>query len=311
LALNNTFASEPLYVTNTSPLAGLLGLPAQRTAASETPGSFTVAMHAGVASHYVSKQTPTEELHIDGETASVVLDARYGFAPRWDVQLELPWIQHSRGQLDSVIDSWHDLWGTSTGGRSSSPPDQLRYYYRAPDNAFDLPDKVSGVGDITLALNRELMRTEKSLLSARLGYKFASGRESNFLGSGGDDVFISLNVSGVDLGGWPLGWHGQIGYLRAGSSDLLGSQQEKNLWFAGVSFDWAVRDSLSLLAQLDSHAAPLDSDITALGSEAFLLSLGMRWRFTQQWSMDFSLIEDVRVSTAPDVTFQASLRYRP
>jgi hypothetical protein len=27
--------------------------------------------------------------------------------------------------------------------------------------------------------------------------------------------------------------------------------------------------------------------------------------------MDFNFVEDIRVATAPDVTFQASLRYRP
>jgi long-subunit fatty acid transport protein len=87
--------------------------------------------------------------------------------------------------------------------------------------------------------------------------------------------------------------------------------QEQNLWFAGLTMDWRFAQRWSLIAQLDSHAAPLDSDITGVGDDAVMASLGTRWRFTQHWSVDISVVEDIRVETAPDVTFQASLRYRP
>jgi len=40
-----------------------------------------------------------------------------------------------------------------------------------------------------------------------------------------------------------------------------------------------------------------------------MLTVGGRWRFVQNWALDFSVIEDIRAETAPDVTFQASLRY--
>jgi len=39
--------------------------------------------------------------------------------------------------------------------------------------------------------------------------------------------------------------------------------------------------------------------------------VGGRWRFARHWSAELSVIEDIRVQTGPDVTFQASLRYRP
>ena len=79
--------------------------------------------------------------------------------------------------------------------------------------------------------------------------------------------------------------------------------------FAGLALDWAVVDTVSLIAQLDLHSAPMDSDLTALGDEAIMVSLGARWRFAQGWTVDFNFVEDARVETAPDITFQASLRY--
>ena len=43
---------------------------------------------------------------------------------------------------------------------------------------------------------------------------------------------------------------------------------------------------------------------------AVLATVGLRWRLASQWSLELAVVEDVAVETAPDVTFQASLRYR-
>ena len=80
--------------------------------------------------------------------------------------------------------------------------------------------------------------------------------------------------------------------------------------FAGLGLDWRIGQRWSLIGQLDAHAAPADSAITALGDDAIWLTLGARWRFAERWALDLSFIEDVQVETAPDVTFQASLRYQ-
>jgi long-subunit fatty acid transport protein len=102
-----------------------------------------------------------------------------------------------------------------------------------------------------------------------------------------------------------------VGYLRAGDNDVLGDIQEQDLWFAGLTVDWQVARRWSLIAQVDSHAAPTDSDITALGDDAIMAAVGVRWRFAPNWSVDASVVEDIRVETASDVVFQASLRYHP
>jgi len=303
-------ASEPLYVKNLSPVTGMLGLPSQRQADTRARGDFSLAMHSSVASHYVAEVGAAERVNLDGETARFALEARYGLAENWDIQLEVPWLKHSGGFLDSAIDSWHDLWGMSDGGRSDVAHDILDLRYFDPSARFSLTDDASGVGDISLSLSHAFYRDENSALSAVVGYKFATGDEKKLLGSGEDDVFLALRFSGAHLANLPLNWHGQVGYLYAGSSDVLGSRQENDLWFAGLSLDWAIAGSFSLFAQLDVHAAPMASELTALGDEAIMGSLGGRWSFADNWLLDFGFIEDLQVETAPDITFQASIRYR-
>ena len=139
--------------------------------------------------------------------------------------------------------------------------------------------------------------------------KFGTGDEDDFLGSGADDAYVAVRFTGDHLSDLPLRWHGQLGYLHAGSSDLIGPAQERDLWFAGLTVDWVVSENWSLLGQVDGHAAPMDSGTTALGEAAIMLTFGARWRFAPNWAVDFSVVEDAQVETAPDVTFQASLRY--
>ena len=304
-------ASEPLYVKNLSPVAGLIGLPSQRDAQTTASGQMAAVLHASVANNYVNENSAVEFLNFDGETLRFALELRYGLAENWGLQLDVPWLEQSGGDLDGVIDDWHDFWGMSDGGRSDVPRDILDYQYTSPAGGFSLQDDTSGMGDISLSLNHVFYKDDSSAVSLTLGYKFATGDEDKFLGSGGDDAYIAVRFSGAQMSNLPLTWHGQAGYLRAGDSDLLDGFQEQNLWFAGLAVDWQFAQQWSLIAQLDGHAAPLDSSLTGVGDDAVMATLGTRWYFAQHWSIDFNVVEDIRVATAPDVTFQASLRYRP
>lgn len=301
--------SEPLYVKNLSPVAALFGLPSQRSASTAEPGELGVSLHASVASHFVSDSNRRELINLDGETRRLALELRYGISENWDIQLELPWLDHSGGDLDKLIDDWHDLWGMADGGRSDAPRDVLAYRYARAEGDLALAEDSSGTGDVSISVSHAFYRTESAAASAVLGYKFGTGEIDDFTGSGADDMYLALRMSGDHLSGLPFTWHGQAGYLRAGKADVIGRFQQRDMWFAGISMDWRFAERWSAIVQLDSHAAPLSSELTAVGDEAFLLSVGARWRFARRWLVDLSVVEDIGVETAPDVAFQASIRW--
>ena len=116
-------------------------------------------------------------------------------------------------------------------------------------------------------------------------------------------VGIFLGVSGIQA----------IGPELLAYSDQLRSLAVMIILMkAGLGLDWQIAERWSLLAQYDAHAGVIDSDLDALGATpAGMLSAGIRWRPSSQWSIDASFIEDVVVSSAPDVTFQATLRWTP
>ena len=48
-----------------------------------------------------------------------------------------------------------------------------------------------------------------------------------------------------------------------------------------------------------------------MGGSALMLGLGLRRQFTKGWAADIGFVEDISVETAPDIIFQATIRYRP
>lgn len=301
--------SEPIWVENLSPVSGLISLPPQRSGV--VPDGWRIDSHVAIANHFVVDGNTDQSLVLDGETTRLSLALEYGWRPNWSARVTLPWVGHDGGFLDSAIDGWHDFFGMDDGGRAGFPRDQIRYLRAGPGEQFDLMEGRRGLGDIRFELNHGFYRSSDRAASLTLGYKAASGSDDDFTGSSSSDVFATLRVSGAPQSTLPLSWHAQAGYTRAGESTLLGEGQRRGVWFAGLGLGWQFAGNWSVLAQFDSHAAPLHSPLDALGSASGLLSLGLRFQPSENWSVDVSFVEDIIVATAPDITFQASLRWRP
>lgn len=301
--------SEPLQITNLSPLASLRAIPSQRSV--EAARGLSWAASATLSNHFTVEKGDEEALFLDGQTDALTLSLRYGLPNQWDVEVTLPWRHHSGGFTDNVISSWHRFFGLPDGNRDNYPTDALHYQLSQPEHDRRLFRSASGLGDIHVAVSRPLLKIDGGQLGISAGIKTASGQSSDWLGSGATDVYALLRFSGQQLGGWPVWWHGQLGGTKAGESDLLGPQQRRSLWFAGLAAEWRFSPRWSALMQYDAHSALLDGELEALSDPAGMLSFALRWRPTSRWMIDAGFSEDVVVESAPDITFLLNARYVP
>ena len=301
--------SEPLQITNLSPLASLRAIPAQRSV--DTARGFSWAASASLSNHFTMENEGEESLLLDGQTDALTLSLRYGLPQQWDVEVTVPWRHYSGGVTDNLISSWHRLFGLPDGNRHSYPTDALHYQLSQPEHDRHLLRSVSGLGDIHVAVSRPLLAIDGGQLGISVGVKTASGRASDWLGSGATDIYALLRFSGQQLGGRPLWWHGQVGGTRAGNSNLLGPHQRRSLWFAGLAAEWRFTPHWSALMQYDGHGALLHGALEAVGEPAGMLSMAVRWRPTGHWMIDAGFSEDVVVESAPDITFLLNARYVP
>jgi len=284
-------------------------LPTQRSA--EIAEGLQVGVSYAISSHFIDEIGGPETLFLDGETHDATLNLRYGFAERWDLALTLPYRSHRDGFLDGVINDWHDVFGLPDGGRSHFPNGELAYRYQGPAGDFSMSSPEAGLADPQLALQFALWRGDEGWLSLAAGVEWEGGDPAGLTGSGGEEVFAALRFSGRHQGNLPLTWHGQVGYSRADDVAPLGALAERDLWFAGLTADWRIGPAWSLVAQLDAHSAPFDSELAALSDASAMLSLAARWRLNPRWVIDAGFSEDVAVETAPDVVFFTRLRYSP
>ena len=301
--------SDPLQITNLSPLASLRAIPSQRSV--DTARGLSWAASSTLSNHFTLENKGEESLFLDGQTDALTLSLRYGLPKQWDVEVTVPWRHHSGGFTDNLISSWHGFFGLPDGNRDNYPIDALHYQLSQPEHDRRLSRSASGLGDIHVAVSRPLLEIDGGQLGISAGMKTASGQSSDWLGSGATDVYALLRFSGQQLGGWPLWWHGQLGGTKAGESDLLGPQQRRSLWFAGLAAEWRFSPRWSALVQYDAHSALLDRELEALNDPAGMLSFALRWRPTSRWMVDVGFSEDVVVESAPDITFLLNARYVP
>ena len=150
--------SEPLQITNLSPLASLRALPSQRSV--DTPRGLSWAASATLSNHFTLETGGEESLFLDGQTDALTLSFRYGLPKQWDVELTVPWRHHSGGFTDNLISSWHGFFGLPDGNRDSYPTDALHYQLSQPAHDRHLLRSASGLGDIHVAVSRPLLKID-------------------------------------------------------------------------------------------------------------------------------------------------------
>lgn len=301
--------NEPLAVVNHSPLVANRAIPRQRTA--RVRDGLSVGLGTEVTSHFIEERRGGESVFLDGETQTLTLDFRYGFGDRWDLGLLLRHRRHAAGFLDGVINDWHDFFAMPDGGRSQFPTEVLAYRYTGEVESYQRTSPASGVVDPVLEASYSLVAQPDLAIAAVLGAQLQHGTPEALTGAGGLQHFAAIRFSGDHRGDWPLTWHGQVGYSYAPDSAPLPSLAQEGLWFAGLGADWQLTPDWSLLAQFDAHEAPFNSALNALGSNAGLLSLGLRFQAAPGWQLEIGFSEDILVETAPDITFFGRLLYFP
>lgn len=295
------------------PLTGIFGVPdstegAHLLRAGERAWDLSITH----ASHSMDDSQSVETLYLDGETTRVELRFRLGIGTRMDVGLELPYIQHQAGHLDSVIDSWHNLFGLPTGHRPGREQNVLDFRYADEAGQAVIVDSSSkGIGDARLFGGLRLFSTERHQLAFRFGVKFPTGDSGKLHGSGGTDLSLGLAGDVMNLFGISnlTGFY-RIHAIHIGEPDLLADRYEKWASFISTGVGFQVSDRLELRLQGASRSALYQSEIHSLGGNATTVTFGGNIRISKNYELSLGVSEDADAETAPDVAFQIALRYR-
>jgi hypothetical protein len=306
-----TLNLEPFSTTNQNPLVAIYGLPAAGSAFVLAPGRTVAELRADIASNYSDDNKASESILLDGETYRFTLAMKHGVSENLEVGLEVPYVMHRGGFLDSFIIDWHDFFHLPQGGRDDAPRDRLAYRYEKDGQTLiDLDDQSEGLGDVRLTGAWQLWQREgeePQSLALRASLKLPTGDDDQLLGSGSTDLALWLSGAQSFRSG-SLSLFGAAGTLLMSEGDVLADQQRDVVAFGTLGAGWQPLTRLALKVQMDGHTAFYkETDLTQL-SGSVQLAIGGTVGLTDSLALDIAVTEDIVVDSASDVVFHLALR---
>lgn len=296
------------------PLTGYFGIPDSTEGAKLTPrGLSRWDVSVITASHSISDDRLGERIVLDGESTELKIVWRRGIGERLEIGVEAPYLWHESGGLDSLVETWHDLLGFPGGFRGTRPNDTIEFIYEDPGGTLiDFTRNVNGLGDVRLLAGWRLSAEEHHGIALRAGIKLPTGDSDDLLGSGGTDV--SIGIAGDH--GKLFSIDGLSGFYRAhvvllGEPDLLADRCRDVVGQAAFGFGYWLGDRVELRVQGAIRTAIYDSTIEVLGDPSGTATFGGNIRLGRDYVLTLAVTEDVKVRSAPDVSFRLALRNRP
>lgn len=302
--------NAPFATSNQNPFVQVYGLPATQSAELTAAGKFGADFLFDVSNNFAIGARHDEDVMIDGETYRANLRMRYGLTNKFELGVDIPFVSHNGGGLDSLIESWHDFWGLPDGGRPDYPRDQLDYSYRNNGQSLAaVTESQSGIGDVSLGLGYKLAANEKRQWALRTAVKLPTGDAGKLLGSESTDVAAGVYLTDYSLAQkYAVTWHASGGLLWLGSGQVLDDLRQDWVAYGSLNFSWQATPNFSLKLQFDMHSAFYDSVLKELGKNSAQLVFGGTVRLGKNWVLDLAVGEDIVVDTASDVVFHIALK---
>jgi len=255
--------------------------------------------HSVYITNTSQRETKGDEfLDLDIENYRYELGLRYR-KDNWLGQVNAPFIANRGGELDGVIDTWHDSLGLPGGDRDKFPNNDINVEYSRDGQVEYSQDKSSsGLADISIALGYQLTEGTRYFV----GIELPTGSESDYSGNEAVDyaTWLTHQTSIND----EMSVYGLVGVSFPGDDGNLQGLLVDEIWVAQLGTQYFFNDGLAGTIQLDWHSKVIDdSDLTAFG-DSLQIQLGLGFlKLFDDHRLDLFFSEDIKVESAPDITF--------
>ena len=310
--------ATPLRIVNLNPFHMLYGVPGSLGTPVLAAGSSELIASMDIASHLRGDISGREVAAIDGETYRQALSLRQGFGNGWEYLLDLSFVSHRAGSLDSFIEEWHRTFGLPQGDRLTTPRDRLRLVYADSGTTHvDIDSSVSSLGDVSLGVGYALPSAPFSNdgMAVRAIVKLPTGEEDDLAGSGGFSVSAWAETSGSfseSTASREWLYSATLGVLVGEAPPNLPGVGGQIIAFGRFGVTWQLTPSFNLTTQVDVHSPPYGaSAVSPLSDPVVMIGMGGSWRFSEDMTLEIAVTEDDGTfHAAPDTGLHVALRWR-
>lgn len=303
LVLADDAPARGFALRNQHPLHQIYGLPPFQSARLVAAGETAIEVSLDITNHADEGTNAIEDYRIDGETHYLTLSVRRRIVDWLELGIDVPFVSHTDGFMDNMIESWHDIWSLSNSKRDG-PSNLLDFVYsRNGEERFRFDVPASGVGDVQLSAAVPIREAGdgKAAISIRSNIKLSTGTADKLLGSGATDFATGLYFDkSTTLMERTLGIGGFAGVLVLGGGEVLPELQRDAVAFGGLSFAWQVGERTALVSHLYAQGSYFDSDLEELGGESLQLAVGADYRTRGGTLLRFAVVEDIAANATPD-----------
>lgn len=304
-------APQALAFFNQNPTVQIYGLPRAAGYTALADGQQQLAFHLSQSSHFIKQDSGDESLLFDGATTRAALVYKRGFGKGWQLSATLPFVAHSGGFADSLVEGFHRAFGLDLGGRNQTPDGQQHFRYsRDGQTLLAVDDSPSGIGDIRLTLKKRLAGYGDWGASVAAQLKLPTGDADELTGSGGTDLAIWGVIGNNQDGQSPWRMLAAVGLLYTSDGDVLPALRRNIAGFGWLTLGYAVQPHVVISGQLYVHSALYeDTDLEALDGVAVQGALGVHWQVTPSSIVSAAFIEDLNAGVSPDVALALAVEH--
>jgi len=105
------------------------------------------------------------------------------------------------------------------------------------------------------------------------------------------------------------GYFWGVGVVHAGDPAVIDFDSENSVYVGVVGGTWQPWPRFGLKAQLDYHTPFYNSNLEEIGEAAIQASFGAWMKRNERSWLEFGIVEDLEVSTAPDVVLKIAAHW--
>ena len=242
----------PPDLENQYPLALLHRSFSPRSPEVREEGSTTFSTHFAWTNTFIFEDTYV----IDDETR--YLDFKLAYVPLRDLEVSfsLPLYWRGGGELDSLIEDWHDFFGLPEGDRFRVPDDQFGYTGINQDGSgFSIARDGYSLGTAKLGTKYLLTKGSETSPAWALSLDLGLPTAKSTFGQESLDIIAGV-VGSYRVESFSFYWGGA--YVYYADDNIAGVKFESHHAEAFASAEYAITDSLAFLFSIYAHSKVID-----------------------------------------------------
>ena len=302
-------AAQPFLTQDQNPFSLIHGLPQAVAAQLPEADAAQWSLTLDVTNTLNYEANSSETISMDFESYHLRFTWLHGLNEDWALKVDIPLIYYGEGFLDNTIDNWHDFFHLPRADRPNVADNQFHIFYeKNGQTLINLDTANSGLADIQIALGRNIIQKQDSVLSLWVSADLPTGDPSSL--SGNDSSDLSLWLAGDYRFNPKWSIDANVGVLFPGKNQISALPIEDRVLFAYMGVQWQAHENFDLRMQINGHSQFYsDSQLLLLGP-AYNLVLGGRIHVSACSDMDLAFSEDIQVGRTPDVSFLLSWKSR-